>query len=202
VKAAAIIALYLGPPENAVVICVDEKPCIQALERSQGFLRLPNGRATTGYSHEYKRHGTTTLFADLNIATGKVKGGHYKRRRRREFLHFMNEVVAEYPDMEIHVILDNLNTHEPKNDRWLSRHKNVSFHYTPTHAGWLNQIECWFSILTRSALRTASFTSPGEVRTAIDQFIHVYNKEAAPFEWKKKKVHPVSLKRRYSDLCS
>jgi transposase len=114
----------------------------------------------------------------------------------------MNEVVAEYPEKEIHVILDNLAAHKPKNDRWLSRHKNVTFHYTPTHASWLNQIECWFSILSRRALRTASFTSPKEVRTAIDQFIYVYNKDAVPFEWKKEKVHPVSPKLRYSDLCS
>ena len=97
-KAADIVGLYLDPPDNAVVLCVDEKPHIQALERAQGWLRLPNGKALTGFSHGYKRHGTTTLFAAFNVATGQVKAGHYKRRRRREFLDFMNEVIADYPD--------------------------------------------------------------------------------------------------------
>src|SRR5207244_8845603 len=104
----------------------------QALERAQGWLKLPNGKALTGFNHEYKRHGTTTLFAALEVATGLVKAGHYRRRRRLEFLHFMNRVVAEHPGREMHVILDNLNTHKPKHDRWLARHKNVHFHFTPT----------------------------------------------------------------------
>ncbi len=199
-KSADIVGLYLNPPENAVVLSVDEKPAIQALERTQGYLKLPNGRAITGFSHEYKRNGTTTLFAALNIFTGKVKAGHYKRRRRREFLDFMNEVVSEYPDREIHVVLDNLKTHKPKNERWLSRHKNVHFHFTPTHASWLNQIECWFSILSRRTLKGASFSSPRQVREAIDSFIESYNKEATPFEWKKKKVHSVHPVKYYADL--
>jgi transposase len=140
-KAADIVGLYLEPPRNALVICVDEKPSIQALERAQGWLRLPDGQAIRGIAHEYKRHGTTTLFAALDIATGMVQTGHYHRRRRREFLDFMNEVVANQPDKKIHVVLDNLNTHKPKEDRWLKRHPNVNFHFTPTHASWLNQIE-------------------------------------------------------------
>ena len=201
-KAADIVGLYLDPPDNAVVICVDEKPHIQALERAQGWLRLPNGKALTGFNHGYKRHGTTTLFAALNVATGQVRAGHYKRRRRREFLDFMNEVVADYPDREIHVVLDNLNTHKPKRDRWLARHKNVHFHYTPTYASWLNQIEIWFSILSRRTLKGASFTSSQQVRNAIDRFTAAYNKEAAPFEWKKKEVYPVTPKKYYSDLCN
>ncbi len=201
-KAADIVGLYLSPPENAVVISVDEKPAIQALERAQGYLKLPKGRAITGYSHEYRRHGTTTLFAALEIATGQVKTGHYKRRRRIEFLDFMNTVVADYPKQEIHVILDNLKTHKPKNDRWLARHKNVFFHYTPTHASWLNQIEIWFSILTRRALRGASFTSVKELRQAIDDFIDAYNTDAGPFEWKKSSVKKGTLKQYYADLCN
>jgi len=199
-KAADIVGLYLEPPDNAVVLCVDEKPSIQALERAQGYLKLPNGRALMGFGHEYKRHGTTTLFGALNVATAQVRAGHYNRRRRREFLDFMNEVISDYPDQEIHVILDNLNTHKPKHDRWLSRHKNVHFHYTPTHASWLNQIECWFSILSQQALKRASFASVKQVRDAIDRFIKAYNKEAAPFEWRKKYVQAVPLKSRYSDL--
>ena len=201
-KAADIVGLYLDPPENAMVLCVDEKPHIQALERAQGWLRLPNGKALTGYNHQYKRHGTTTLFAALEVATGLLKAGHFTRRRRREFLLFMNEVVASYPDKEIHVILDNLNTHKPKTDRWLSRHKNVHFHYTPTHATWLNQIEIWFSILTRHALKGASFTSPRQVREAIDRFLGVHNRNAAPFEWRKREVFPKSLKKKYAYLCN
>lgn len=200
-KAADIIGLYLHPPENAIVLSVDEKPHIQALERAQGYLRLPNGRAMTGYNHEYTRHGTTTLFAALNVATGQVKAGHYWRRRRREFLDFMNEVVADYPaDIEIHVVLDNLNTHKPKHDHWVARHRNVHFHYTPTHASWLNQVEVWFSLLSRAALRGASFTNPWGVRDAIDAYIKAYNPRATPFEWRKEVVHAVTLQKRYSNL--
>ena len=202
VKAADIVGIYLDPPENAVVIAVDEKPGIQALERAQGYLKLPNGRAITGYSHEYKRHGTTTLFAALDVATGIVKAGHANRRRRKDFLGFMNNVIGQYPDQEIHVILDNLKTHKPKHDRWLSRHKNIHFHFTPTHASWLNQVECWFSILWRKALRGASFTSPTQVRKAIDRFIEVYNQNASPFEWKKDKVYSVHPQKRYGYLCN
>jgi transposase len=199
-KAADIVGLYLDPPENAVVLAVDEKPQIQALERAQGWLKLPNGRALTGFNHEYERHGTTTLFAALEIATGQVQAGHYQRRRRVEFLDFMNQVVAAHPAQAIHVVLDNLNTHKPKHDRWLARHPNVALHYTPTHASWLNLCECWFSILSRRALRGASFTSPRQVREAIDRFIAAYNPTAAPFEWTKRVVHPVGPKKYYSDL--
>ena len=201
-KAADVVGLYLDPPENAVVLAVDEKPQIQALERAQGWLKLPNGKSLTGCMHEYKRHGTTTLFAALEVATGQVQAGHYQRRRRREFLDFMNELVAGYPEgTELHVVLDNLNTHKPKHDRWLARHPNVHFHYTPTRASWLNQVEVWFSILWRGALRGASFTSPRQVRQAIDAFIAAYNEQAAPFEWRKAVVHQVTPQKRYADLA-
>jgi transposase len=201
-KAADIVGLYLNPPENAVVLSVDEKPHIQALERAQGWLKLPNGKALTGFNHEYKRHGTTTLFAALEVSTGLVKAGHYQRRRRVEFLDFMNRVVAEHGDQEIHVILDNLNTHKPKHDRWLARHKNVHFHYTPTHASWLNQIEVWFSILSNQALRGASFTSPQQVRAQIDSFVAAYNRKAHPFEWTKQVVRSRHPRSTYSNLCN
>jgi transposase len=201
-KAADIVGLYLAPPEEAVVLCVDEKPSIQALERRQGWLRLPNGKAITGRDHEYKRHGTTNLFAGLEVATGHVQAGHANRKRRREFLQFMNELIGEYsPDTEIHVILDNYCTHKPKQDRWLKRHRNVHFHFTPTHASWLNQVETWFSILWRQSLRGASFQSPRQVRQAIDNFITAYNEQAEPFEWRKAEVHPARLKQSYADLC-
>jgi len=113
-KAADIVGLYLDPPDHAIVLAVDEKPAIQALERAQGYLKLPNGRSLHGQAHEYRRRGTTTLFAALEVATGQIKAKHTKRRRRAEFLDFMNEVVAAYPDQEIHVVLDNLRTHKPK----------------------------------------------------------------------------------------
>ncbi len=194
-KAADIVGLYLAPPENAVVLCVDEKPSIQALERAQGWLKLPDGRALSGFSHEYKRNGTTALFAALDTVTGLVKAGHYQRRRRREFLDFMNELIADCDDdTQIHVVLDNLNTHKPKDDRWLRRHPNVHLHFTPTHASWLNQVEIWFSILSRSALKGASFESPRQVRQAIDRFIAAYNENAAPFEWTKRTVTPRTFK--------
>jgi transposase len=201
-KAADVVGLYLNPPENAVVISVDEKPAIQALERAQGWLRLPDGQAMRGFSHEYKRHGTTNLFAAMEIATGLVKVGHYLRRRRREFLDFMNSVVANYPEVALHVILDNLNTHKPKHDRWLAKHPNVHFHYTPTHASWMNQVECWFSILWRQALRGLNAGSIREVRESIDAFIETYSQEAHPFEWTKHIVHPGHLKQSYADLCN
>jgi transposase len=201
-KAADIVGLYLDPPENALVLCVDEKPHIQALERAQGWLRLPDGRALTGFAHEYKRHGTTTLFAALEVATGQVQTGHYRRRRRREFLDFMNEVVAAHPDTELHVVLDNLNTHKPRHDRWLARHRNVHFHFTPTHASWLNQVEVWFSILKRAALDGASHTSPAQVRRGIDAFVAAYNETATPFEWQKREVRAVGFSKHYADLCN
>ncbi len=201
-KAADVVGVYLAPPENAVVLCVDEKPHIQALERAQGYLRLPSGEALRGFSHEYKRHGTSTLFAALEVATGQVRAGHYHRRRRREFLDFMNEVIQGYPDREIHVILDHLNTHKPKQDRWVLRHPHVHLHFLPTHASWMNLVECWFSILSRAALRGASFTDVQQLRAAIDAFIAVYNPAAAPFEWRKQVVHPSGLKHKYADLCN
>ena len=200
-KAADVVGLYLNPPENALVLCIDEKPCIQALERAQGWIRLPNGRALSGFTHEYKRHGTTTLFAALNVASGLVHAGHYRRRRRREFLDFMNELVAKYPGKELHVVLDNLNTHKPKEDRWLKAHPHVHLHFIPTHSCWLNQVECWFSILSRSTLQGGNFTSVRLLIEAIEAFVASWNQNAAPFEWTKADVHPQQMKRYYADLC-
>ena len=198
-KAADVVGLYMSPPENAVVISVDEKPSIQALERRQGYLKMPDGRSLMGQSHNYTRHGTTTLFAALNIATGEVTGRQYKRRRRVEFLDFMNRIVAAHPGREIHVILDNLNTHKPKNDRWLKRHTNVHFHFTPTKASWLNQIEIWFSILSAKALTGTSFNSRKELMAHIDAFIKAYNVDAKPFVWTKSEVHQKRLKPCFAD---
>jgi len=199
-KAAEIVGLYLDPPDKAVVLAVDEKPSIQALERKQGYLKLANGRSLTGHGHTYIRHGTTTLFAALEVATGTVTAAHYRRRRRVEFLDFMNRLVAAYPERQIHVVLDNLSTHKPKRERWLSRHPNVHFHFTPTDASWLNQVEIWFSKLARDALGSASFTSPRQVRAQIDAYVERHNHHPKPFAWTAARVHQKPLKPRFRDL--
>jgi transposase len=200
-KAAEVVGLYMAPPDNAIVICVDEKPSIQALERAQGYLKLPNGRALSGHSHDYKRNGTSTLFAAFEVATGQVIAAHKKRRRRLEFLDFMNGVVAAYPGKDLHVVLDNLSTHKPKCDRWLKRHPQVHFHFTPTRASWLNQVEIWFSILEGKSLSGASFTSVKQLKEHIDAFIEAYNRNPTPFAWTKAVVHQRRFKdRRISQL--
>ena len=168
-KAADVVGLYVDPPAKAIVLCVDEKPSIQALERAQGYLKLPNGRALTGQSHDYRRHGTTTLFAALEVATGRIIAAHSKRRRRVEFLGFMNSLVDAFPDRELHVILDNLNTHK-KNERWLKKHPKVHFHFIPTRSSWLNQVETWFSVLQGQSLNGASFTAIEQLQQHIDAF--------------------------------
>src|SRR6188472_2058016 len=174
-KAADVVGLYVAPPSKAIVLCVDEKPSIQALERAQGYLKLPNGRALTGQSHDYKRHGTTTLFAALEVATGKI--------------------IAAFPNRKLHVILDNLNTHK-KNEHWLEAHPNVQFHFTPTSASWLNQVEVWFSILQGQSLSGTSFTSLKQLQEHIDAYINAYNVRAEPFVWTKKKVRQRRFKGR------
>jgi transposase len=136
-----------------------------------------------------------------SLVTGEVKTGHYPRRRRREFLDFMNGILADNPGREIHVVLDHLNTHKPKRDRWLKSHPHVHLHFIPTYSSWLNQVECWFSIMGRAALRGASFTSPSQLRDAIDAFVKVYNPKAAPFEWTEAVVHQSKPKSFYSDSC-
>ena len=199
-KAADVVGLYLAAPENAVVLSFDEKPCIQALERAQGWLKMPDGKALTGFAHEYKRHGTSTLFAALNVASGQVVGGHFKRKRRVEFLGFMDRLVALHPGKELHVILDNLSTHKVEQDPWSRAHPNVHFHFTPTHASWLNQIEIWFSILSAKALRGASFRCVQQLIEQIDAFIAAYNEDAAPFEWTKVNFTAKTLASKFSNL--
>ena len=133
------------------------------------------------------------MFAAFEVATGKVMTAH-KKRRRVEFLDFMNEIVARYPETALHIIVDNLNTHKPKNERWLKRHPNVHFHFTPTTASWLNQVEIWFSILEGKSLQGASFASVKQLRQHIDAFIEDYNVNATPFVWTKSKVYQKRLK--------
>jgi transposase len=187
-KAADIVGLYLSPPLNAVVLCVDEKPSIQALERSTGFVMTDNMKVVRGYKSTYKRHGTLNLFAALEVSTGYIHGKVTEKKKREDFQSFMTDIVNEYDkDQEIHVVLDNYCTHK-KNEEWLLKHKNVYFHFTPTSASWLNQVEIWFGIFARKALRGASFSSPAELKQRIEDFIEQYNPNSKPFKWRKRKV--------------
>lgn len=203
-KAADIVGLYLNPPKNALVLSVDEKPSIQALERTTGYVETSNGKIVRGYRSTYKRHGTLNLFAALEIATGAVHTQTTKQKRRVEFLEFMDKVLQDIPvdnEREIHVILDNYCIHK-KNHEWLAQHPNVFFHYTPTSASWLNQVEIWFGILTRKALRGASFKSTDDIRKAIEDFVQAYGPTAKPFVWRKRDVRGSQLRNTISNLCN
>lgn len=201
-KAADIVGLYLHPPEKALVICVDEKPSIQALERKTGYVETDSGKIVRGYKSTYKRHGTLNLFAALAVATGQVKTAITQQKRRQEFLQFMDQIVAETgPDQELHVILDNYCTHK-KCDAWLAQHPQVHFHFTPTSASWLNQVEIWFGILSRKALRGLSTTSTSELRAAIEAFIRAWTPKAKPFKWRKREVKGSQLRNTIVNLCN
>jgi len=180
-----VVGLYLNPPDNAVVVCVDEKSQVQALERSQPILPMRPGipeRAT----HDYARHGVTTLFAALNTATGQVTDACYPRHRHQEFLRFLKKVTAAYPDTDLHVVCDNYAAHKhPEVRAWLARNPRITLHFTPTGCSWLNLVECFFSVITRQAIRRGSFTSVKELITAIGAFIDSWNEHAVPFAWTK-----------------
>ncbi len=199
-KAADIIGLYLSPPQNALVICVDEKPSIQALERKTGYVQTSSGKIVRGLKSTYQRHGTINLFAALNVATGVVQSKTTAIQKRPDFQAFLDEVVAEIPKgREIHVILDNYSTHK-KNHDWLARHPDVRFHYTPTSASWLNQVEIWFGILSRKTLSGASFESIAQLTQAIEAFITAQNQNAAPFIWRKREVKGAQLRNTIVNL--
>jgi transposase len=201
-KAADVIGLYLDPPANALVISVDEKPSIQALERATGYVETDNGKIVRGFKSTYKRHGTLNLFAALQVATGEIKTATTTLKRREEFLQFMDQIVAEAPDeREIHAILDNYCTHK-KCDAWLARHPNVRFHFTPTSASWLNQVEIWFGLMSRKVLRGANFKNVTELRQAIEAFIAAYNPKAKPFKWRKREVKGSQLRNTIVNLCN
>lgn len=202
-KAADIVGLYLAPPEKALVISVDEKPSIQALERATGYVCTSNRKIVHGLKSTYKRHGTLNLFAALNVATGAIHTQTTELKRRVEFLAFMDQVLLELPDSnekEIHVILDNYCIHK-RNDEWLARHPNVKFHFTPTSASWLNQVEIWFGILSRKALKHSSFQSVDELCAAINSFVEVYQQNAKPFVWRKREVKGSQLRNTISNIC-
>jgi transposase len=185
-KTRDIVGLYMNPPENAVVLCIDEKSQVQALERSQPVLPMDLGQPERQTS-DYFRHGTTDLFAALDVATGKVLGKCYQQHRAKEFRSFLAEVDANVPGgLDVHVVLDNLSTHKtPEVKRWLTLHPRFHLHFTPTHASWLNQVERFFGLLTEHALRRGSHTSTRELRTAIVTYIDAHNEDAKPFRWVK-----------------
>jgi len=199
-KAADIVGLYLNPPEKALVISVDEKPGIQALERSTGYVETDSGEIVRGFKSTFERHGTLNLFAALQVATGGVDTEITKLKRRVEFLDFMDKMMAELPaDREVYVILDNYCTHK-RNDAWLAAHPNVFFHFTPTSASWLNQVELWFSMMSRKALRAASFNSTEALAKALNEFITMYGPTAQPFTWRKREVKGSQLKNTIVNL--
>jgi transposase len=201
-KAADIIGLYLNPPTHAMVLSVDEKPSMQALERTTGYVKTSSGKIARGLKSTYKRHGTLNLFAALNVASGEIGGKITTHKKRPDFLEFMDDVVADYPpDREIHVILDNYCIHK-KNDEWLKEHPQVFFHFTPTSASWLNQVEIWFGIMSRKVLRGASFAATSELKAAVEKYIAAYNKGAQPFVWKKREVVGSQIKNTISNLCN
>lgn len=179
-----IVGLYLDPPENAVVLCVDEKSQCQALERTQPMLPMGLGYVE-GVTHDYVRHGTTTLFAALDIANGQVLTENKGRHRHQEFLSFLRQIDKNVPqDLEAHIVLDNYSTHKhAKVKGWIASHRRFHLHFTPTYSSWLNQVERWFGLITQRAIRRGSFTSVKELVEKIDRFVAAYNKNATPFMW-------------------
>ncbi len=184
-KAAAIIGLYLNPPQNAAVFCVDEKSAIQALDRLDRRLPLSPGRAEK-HGFEYYRHGTLSLYAALNPQTGEVMGQTAARHTSQEFVAFLEDVVAtQSAEREVHVILDNFSAHKTDLVKsFLQQHPNVSLHFTPTYSSWLNQVESWFSKLQRDVIDRGIFTSVADLKRKVLRYIRLYQKTAKPFQWK------------------
>jgi transposase len=196
-----VVGLYLDPPTNAVVLCVDEKSQIQALNRTAPILPLREGLPEKA-THDYKRNGTTTLFAALEIATGKVTDQCYDRHGKAEFLDFLKKVAKAYPDQELHVVLDNYHTHKHEDiTTWLAQHPRITLHFTPTSGSWLNLVEVFFGIITRQAIRRGSFDSVKELVDAIRAFIVGWNERCHPFTWTKTadEILPHATRKRDSD---
>ena len=185
-KVRDITGLYLNPPEKAMVFCIDEKSQAQALERSQPILPLRPG-IPEGQTHDYIRHGTTSLFAALNVLTGEVTGSCHNKHRHQEFLKFMNKLDKEIPEEEgvtIHIVMDNYGTHKvEKVKRWFAKRPRFEIHFTPTGSSWLNQIERWFGSLTQECIRRGSFKSVRALTKAIYKYIEEHNKAPQPFTW-------------------
>ena len=185
-KVRDIVGLYLDPPLKAMVLCVDEKSQIQALDRTQPLLPMAPGIAERR-THDYSRHGTTTLFAALDIATGGVIGELHRRHRSKEFLKFLRTIETSVPsDLDIHLIMDNYGTHKtPAVKRWFARHPRFHVHFTPTSASWLNQVERWFATLTEKQIRRGTHRSTRELEQAIRDYLNQHNADPKPFVWQK-----------------
>jgi transposase len=191
-KLLEVVGLYMNPPENALVLCMDEKTGIQALDRTQPVLPLRSGQPKS-WSNEYVRHGTQTMLAAIEIESGKATAWVNKTRKAEDFVTFMNRIVREYPGQRLCVVMDNLNTHKGKMaQEWLEKNPLVTFHYTPTHASWVNLAECFFSILTRQGLQQSVHRSNRELVKFLNDFVSEYNKNCGPFVWTK---GPEKLKR-------
>lgn len=202
-KAAEVVGLYLNPPLNALVLSVDEKPSIQAIQRPSGYVETDSGAVVRAMKSTYKRNGTLNLFAALEIASGQVFAQTTEQKKRADFQRFLDSVVAELPeDKEIHVILDNYCTHK-RNQDWLAKYQGrIQFHFTPTSASWLNQVEIWFGLLTRKTLRGASFASKDQLRSAIEAFVAKTNENPKPFHWRKREVKGSQLRNTIVNLCN
>ena len=183
-KLTDVVGLYLNPPEKALVLCIDEKSQIQALDRTQPGLPLKKGRCGT-MTHDYKRNGTTTLFAALGLAQGKVIGQCYARHRHQEFLKFLRRLDAEFPaEITLHLVMDNYGTHKhPRVQGWLDRHPRFVTHFIPTSSSWLNLIERWFGELTGKRIRRGAFVSVADLITAIEDYLGTWNENPRPFVW-------------------
>ena len=183
-KMTDVIGLYLNPPDNAIVLCVDEKSQIQALDRTQPGLPLKKGRCGT-MTHDYKRNGTTSLFAALDLLHGKVIGDCYKRHRHQEFIRFLRRIDREFPGKTpLHLIMDNYGTHKtPAVKQWLQKHPRFVIHYVPTSSSWLNLIERWFGELTNKRIRRGSFLDVNDLVAAINEFMATWNEKPKPFVW-------------------
>lgn len=183
-KVRDIVGLYLNPPDKAMVLCVDEKSQIQALDRTQPLLPLGLGYVE-GVTHDYIRHGTTTLFAALDIASGEVLTQCKRRHRHQEFLQFLRHIDSSVPeDLEVHLVVDNYATHKhAKVRRWLAARSRYQVHYTPTYASWLNLVETWFSIITQRAIRRGTFRNVADLKANIERFVENYNSQSRPFAW-------------------
>ena len=184
-KVRDVVGLYLNPPDKAVVVCIDEKSQIQALDRTAPILPIRPGLPEKA-THDYVRHGTTTLFAALEVATGKVTDACHPRHTHAEFLAFLKQVAKAYPRVPLHVVADNYATHKhPAVQAWLAKHPRVRMHFTPTSGSWLNLVEVFFGIITRQAIRRGTFTSVKDLIGAIETFIDAWNDRCQPFVWTK-----------------
>jgi transposase len=200
-KVRDVVGLYLNPPQNAIVLCVDEKSQIQALNRTQPILPVRPGLPEKA-THDYKRNGTTTLFAALEIATGTITDRCYERHGKTEFLDFLKRVARAYPQRRLHIVLDNYHTHKHDDiNQWLAKHPRITLHFTPTSGSWMNLVEVFFSIITRQAIRRGSFDSVKDLTAAIRAFIDAYNDRCQPCTWTKnaEEILPHATRQRTSD---